>query len=196
MTEKELTSVSKAHIETLIASLNFRFERIGHTTTTVCYAFLPNGFRVGHGDSACVNPANYDYAEGCQWAKENAIKSATQNLWMLEGYLLKVTGQTSERLSVGTASTKPVESDVHDGFKVYQGKAIMRTAYEVQADDVIVPLKQADTGGPSLSEIAISGERYAFAHFEPVIPGDFICYLDEQDIYHVRRSVMEQRNYL
>ncbi|HDY8174810.1 TPA: hypothetical protein RQL26_000538 [Vibrio vulnificus] len=145
MTEKELTSVSKAHIETLIASLNFRFERIGHTTTTVCYAFLPNGFRVGHGDSACVNPANYDYAEGCQWAKENAI---------------------------------------------------MRTAYEVQADDVIVPLKQADTGGPSLSEIAISGERYAFAHSEPVIPGDFICYLDEQDIYHVRRSVMEQRNYL
>ncbi|EGR1129016.1 hypothetical protein EDL57_13435 [Vibrio cholerae] len=132
MTEKELTSVSKAHINTLLASLNFHFERIGQTTTTVCYAFLPNGFRVGHGDSACVNPANYDYAEGCKWAKENAIKSATQNLWMMEGYLLKVTGQTSDRLTIDAASTTPVDSDVLEGFKVYQGKAIKRTAYELQ----------------------------------------------------------------
>lgn len=194
MTEKELTSVSKAHIASLIDSLSFRFERIGLTTTTVCYAFLPNGFRVGHGDSACVNPANYDYAEGCKWAKENAIKSATQNLWMLEGYLLKVAGKTSDRLTEN--SIEPVESDVHDGFKVYQGKAIKRTAYEVQEGDSIIPLKQTDTGGPSLSEIAIAGERYTFAHFEPVNPGDFICYLDEQDIYHVRRSVMKERNHL
>ncbi|WP_158119302.1 Gp49 family protein [Vibrio metoecus] len=196
MTEKELTSVSKAHINTLLASLNFHFERIGQTTTTVCYAFLPNGFRVGHGDSACVNPANYDYAEGCKWAKENAIKSATQNLWMMEGYLLKVTGQTSDRLTIDAASTTPVDSDVLEGFKVYQGKAIKRTAYELQPTDVIIQLKQADSGGPCLSEVAIGGERYQFAHFEPVYAGDFICFLDAKDIYHVRRSVMEQRNYL
>lgn len=195
MTEKELTSVSKEHINTLLASLDFHFERIGQTTTTVCYAFLPNGFRVGHGDSACVNPANYDYAEGCKWAKENAIKSATQNLWMMEGYLLKVTGQTSDRITVDSASTTPVDSDVFDGFKVYQGKAISRTAYEVQSDDVIISLKNASTGGACISEIAIGGERYEFAHFEPVYAGDFICTLGKET-YHVRRSVMEQRNYL
>lgn len=191
MTESDLTRVSKAHIDTLLASLDFVFERIGHSTMAVCYAFLPNGFRVGHGDSACVNPVNYDYAEGCKWAKENAIKNATQHLWMLEGYLLKLTGYTSETLFHRT----PTPSAALSGFMVYQGKPIHRTAYEVQPHDVILPIKEADDG-PWLSEIAIGEKRYVFAHFEPVIPGDFICFLDAKDVYHVRRSVMAQRNYL
>ena len=61
----------------------------------VCEAFLPNGFSVGSGKSACVDPSNFDYELGCKYAQERAEKDAIDNLWMLEGYLLKVTGKVS-----------------------------------------------------------------------------------------------------
>ncbi len=88
--------VEYSHIEAMLDSLEFKFARIGDTTTTVCEAFLPNGFSVGSGKSACVDPANFDYELGCKFAKENAIANARNTLWQLEGYLLKVTGKTSD----------------------------------------------------------------------------------------------------
>ncbi len=88
--------VEVAHIQAMVRSLEFKFERIGDTTTTVCYAFLPNGFTVGKGDSACVDPANFDYELGCKYAKERAVADATNNLWMLEGYVLKTTGAVTK----------------------------------------------------------------------------------------------------
>lgn len=206
MTVSQANSVSVDHIDALLSSLTFEYERIGNTNTTVCYAFLPNGFRVGHGDSACVDPANYKYEDGCKWARERALIDAKKNLWMMEGYLLKVTGNTSERYQPSkmescsaAADTAPRACEELEGFKVYQGKAINRIAYEIQLDDVITPIKRAnelDTGGPALSEIVIGDVEYQFAHFEPVLAGDFICFLDDTDIYHVRQSIMQQRNYL
>lgn len=205
MTVSQANSVSVNHIDTLLSSLTFEYERIGNTNTTVCYAFLPNGFRVGHGDSACVDLANYNYEDGCKHAKERALIDAENNLWMMEGYLLKVTGQTSDRYvssrtaAAGIPDLKPRPCQELKGFSVYQGKAINRIAYEIQLDDVITPIKRAnelDTGGPALSEIVIGDVEYQFAHFEPVLAGDFICFLDDTDIYHVRKSIMQQRNYL
>ncbi|WGY45235.1 Gp49 family protein [Vibrio sp. ABG19] len=209
MIDKQVNSVSKSHIDALIASLTFEFERIGTTTTTVCYAFLPNGFSVGRGDDACVDPANYSYEYGCESAKENAIADAINTLWMLEGYLLKVTGKTSDRYvpcstaSAGIPDHKPRPCQELKGFNVYQGKAINRIAYEIQLDDVIKPIERASDighplteGGPAISEIEIHGKKYQFAHFEPVYAGDFIAYSSQTDIYHVRQSIMQQRNYL
>lgn len=92
----EQNKVEFSHINDLVASLEFKFARIEETTTTVCEAFLPNGFSVGSGKSACVDPDNFDYDLGCKYAMERAIQDATNTLWMLEGYLLKVTGKTSE----------------------------------------------------------------------------------------------------
>ncbi|HAS3166395.1 TPA: hypothetical protein I6Z04_000109 [Vibrio cholerae] len=195
--------VEKQHIENSLIKLEFKFARVENTTVTGCWAFLPNGFQVAYGESACVDPANYKWEDGCKYAKERCLQEARNKLWELEGYLLKVTGQTSdqfERASEAFAELKELKSAkphaVLKGFKVYQGKAIERIAYEVKPDDAIIPLKQAESGGPCLSEIAIGGERYEFAHFEPVNAGDFVCFLDAKDIYHVRRSVFEQRNYI
>ena len=86
------------HVQSMVGSLTFQFARIGETTTTVCEAFLPNGFSVGSGKSACVDPANYKFEDGCKYAKENAIAEAKNTIWQLEGYLLKVTGKTSDSL--------------------------------------------------------------------------------------------------
>ena len=93
----EQDRVASAHVNSMIESLTFQFARIGESTTTVCEAFLPNGFSVGSGKSACVDPANFDYDLGCKYAQENAAADAKETIWQLEGYLLAITGKTSDR---------------------------------------------------------------------------------------------------
>ena len=87
--------VEKQHIDNLVSQLEFKFARVENTTVTGCWAFLPNGFQVAYGESACVDPANYKWEDGCKYAKERCVQSAINKLWELEGYLLKVTGKTS-----------------------------------------------------------------------------------------------------
>lgn len=83
-------------IQDMVESLEFKYAIIEDTTTTVCKAVLPNGFTVGSGESACIDPNNFDIELGRKYAKERAIADATNELWKLEGYLLKVTGKTSK----------------------------------------------------------------------------------------------------
>ena len=87
--------VDPKHIEQLVSELEFKFQHIEDTTTTVCCAFS-NGFSVGFGMSACVDPAEFDFEKGCHIAQQRAEKDAINKLWELEGYLLKVTGMTSD----------------------------------------------------------------------------------------------------
>ena len=51
---------------------------------THCVLILQNGFKVV-GESACVDPGNFDAEIGCKVARENAI----QKIWPLLGYELK-----------------------------------------------------------------------------------------------------------
>lgn len=111
--------VEARHINSLVESLTFQFARIGESTTTVCEAFLPNGFSVGSGKSACVDPTNFSYADGCKYAQERAVADAHNNLWMLEGYLLKVTGSTSDKITVPATY-------VLDRLKVEEGELMSR----------------------------------------------------------------------
>lgn len=87
--------VCPSYITQLVQSLTFKFERVGDTNVTGCWAFLPNGFQVGYGESACVDPNNFDFELGKKYAKERCIANSQNKLWELEGYLLAVTGYTS-----------------------------------------------------------------------------------------------------
>lgn len=51
---------------------------------TICVLVLKNGFTV-QGYSSCVSPENFDKEIGQKVAKQNAINE----IWKLEGYLLK-----------------------------------------------------------------------------------------------------------
>jgi len=93
-----MNKLPAAHIDALVATLTFKFSRIEDSNTTVCAALLPGDFRVGLGDSACINPENFDFETGKKYSKERAIENATNNLWQLEGYVLKTTGNLSEVL--------------------------------------------------------------------------------------------------
>lgn len=59
----------------------YRFEG---TTVTVCCLTLTNGYNVT-GESACVDPDEFNEATGKQYAKESAVGK----IWNLEGYMLK-----------------------------------------------------------------------------------------------------------
>ena len=54
------------------------------SNTTVCLVTLKNGYTVT-GESACVDPANFDEVIG----REVALKDARDKLWPLLGFALK-----------------------------------------------------------------------------------------------------------
>lgn len=97
-------SVTKEGIEGKIAKREFHV--IPSTTLTICILTLSNGFSV-RGESACVDPANFNREKGEQYAYEDAFSK----IWALEGYLLKqrlhelgvLTGETN--VAFGTAIT-------------------------------------------------------------------------------------------
>lgn len=51
--------------------------------TTICTLYMENGFTI-RGESACVDPKEYNQFLGEKYAREQAIN----NVWPFEGYLL------------------------------------------------------------------------------------------------------------
>lgn len=75
------TRVTLADMEARIASTEFMV--IPGSTVTICHITLDNGYSV-RGESACVDPANFDKEIGERIAREQAINK----LWPLFGFLL------------------------------------------------------------------------------------------------------------
>lgn len=74
--------VTKEYLEHLVAQSKTTFTNPAGTLTH-CVITLPCGYTVT-GESACVDPANYDKELGEKYALEQAV----EKLWPLEGYLL------------------------------------------------------------------------------------------------------------
>ncbi len=73
--------LTKEHLESLIAKKEF----IRHgETLTICVVTLHSGFQL-LGQSACIDPANFDATIGEQIAYDDAV----EKLWQLEGYHVK-----------------------------------------------------------------------------------------------------------
>lgn len=70
--------------EILDAVVNADYWRLGETTTTICQLTLKNGYTV-IGQSACIDPTQFNKTIGEKVAWDNAI----EKVWDLEGYLLK-----------------------------------------------------------------------------------------------------------
>ena len=83
--------VEKRIIDEQVESLTFHTHHFPGTTCTVAIAVLPDGFVVGAGKSACIDPALFDAETGRDIAISNAKSDATSRLWELEGWYLKQT---------------------------------------------------------------------------------------------------------
>jgi hypothetical protein len=80
LTASPAERVTKEYIESRIE--NSVFNRL-HPTVTICSIYLDNGYSV-RGESACVNPENYNQEIGERIAYDNAF----DKLWALFGFLL------------------------------------------------------------------------------------------------------------
>jgi Phage protein (N4 Gp49/phage Sf6 gene 66) family len=93
LTDDELTTalatlpgdrITEDYIRSRIASTLFqRLDGMGAPTVTLCCIVLDNGYSV-RGESACVDPANYDRSIGERLAADDAFRK----LWPLFGFLL------------------------------------------------------------------------------------------------------------
>jgi len=84
ITDKNLTAprlTPKSITDTILYSEYFR---VTNTTTTICALHLKNGYVVV-GKSAAVSMSNFDEELG----KKIAFDDARNQIWALEGYLLK-----------------------------------------------------------------------------------------------------------
>jgi hypothetical protein len=75
-------SMNPAMIEDLIHSVSYY--QFPETTVTVCCMTLANGYNTV-GESACIDPVNFDAELGRTIARKNAF----EKIWALEGYALR-----------------------------------------------------------------------------------------------------------
>ena len=80
--------VTKEQIDAIMDGVVYYVHQIPNTTTTIAVAFDKDGFSLGVGMSACVDPANFNTADGEKYACEDAEKKSIAKLWELEGYRL------------------------------------------------------------------------------------------------------------
>lgn len=90
--ERPYEKVTKEGIEKRIVKADYFV--LPNTSVTVCNIELNNGFSV-RGESACVDPRNFNMQIG----REIAYRNAFNKLWELEGYLL------AERRFLGMITT-------------------------------------------------------------------------------------------
>lgn len=79
-----------------------------HSTLTVCVLYTASGGTIV-GQSACVDPANFDAALGKKLARENAVNQ----LWQLEGYLLL------NRLKEREETLRTIAATAHEANAAY-----------------------------------------------------------------------------
>lgn len=84
------------------------YTRLPDSTVTICHLVLENGFSV-RGESACVDPANYDQVKSENYAYEEAFNK----IWVLEGYLMK------ERMFQAQANVEKLARTCHEINKLY-----------------------------------------------------------------------------
>ena len=134
--------VTEKQIEEKIKDKKFTVLEDGKTT--ICNLYLENGFTV-RGESACVDPANFDKELG----EEIAYKNAVDKIWLLEGYLLqeKLHKTPDDFLARMEVEGKELEERIRkasDGLEGLRGKfsvqkAKFKKGESLAADEILIP---------------------------------------------------------
>ncbi|KMV28547.1 hypothetical protein AB733_22995 [Photobacterium swingsii] len=130
--------------------------------------------------SVCIDPANWRDAIG----HEVSFNNSFEEIYKLEAYRMMT-------------EYKPVEPEhnVPKGFTRYNGVNITRDAYQLKDEDT----NNFGVIGSGRAMLEIAGEQIKFSfncQSNQIKPGDFIVYLDDEDIYHCSEKVFTERNYV
>ena len=86
-----IKTVTSAHIDALLATVEYKTHVVNDSTTTVAVALLPIGdalFTLSTAISGCADPRKFNADLGAKYAIEKAAAQAKEKLWELEGYCL------------------------------------------------------------------------------------------------------------
>lgn len=122
-------------IDALIDSTSYHV--FADTTTTVCCIKLTNGFTVT-GESACVDPANFDTEIG----QEIAYNEARQKIWGFEGYLLNDKLARFNKIKDDMGFDCKQEEVAPEECGAKQADVILGSLHRIK--DIIIELQEAD----------------------------------------------------
>ena len=73
-------------------------------------------------------------------------------------------------------------------FKEYESKPIMRLAHEITDNDFILAV------GEKMFELQSKDGDIEFVAYEQPEVGDYVVFLNDEDVYHCNAKVFEERN--
>lgn len=79
-------------------------------------------------------------------------------------------------------------------FKDFQSKPFVRRALEITEDTKIKII--SNTEAVVEYESGDYTHAFPFRYYEEINKGDFVVYLADEDIYHCRRAVFLERNFV
>nr|GAT42301.1 predicted protein [Mycena chlorophos] len=118
------------------------------TTLTICVLILTNGFTTV-GESACINPADFDAEMG----KQLAYRDAETKIWRLEGYLRKQAAYDAAHTPPPLVEIPTVIVAPHDdltsfiGVKIVNAKPMTRAVYNQLRGWQLPPDENGDDAG-------------------------------------------------
>lgn len=104
--------VSQEQIESLMAQLEYKTHIVDGTNTTMAIALF-NGFSVATGQTACVDPENFNEELGRKYAIQNAENAARDKLWELEGWRLKMSMLDEQSIEETRQKSVVFDSAIH-----------------------------------------------------------------------------------
>ncbi|HDM8198725.1 TPA: hypothetical protein P0E36_004909 [Vibrio harveyi] len=135
-------------------------------------------FVVAGKPATCIDPDNWRDEIGQQVCFNNSF----EEIYKLEAYRKM------------TAPKLPEHAPARDGFKLYEGKPVVREAYQLTKRDLIT---MTIIGDGKKASIQIEGSIIEFAFhcsMNEIKAGDYVVFLNADDTYHCSEEVFNERN--
>lgn len=113
------TKLTQEYLESLVVHHEYNY--VPNTSITICTLFLQNGTKLMGKNYGAINSNNQDW----ELAKELAYKDAFDQLWELEGYLLR------QRMFEQSQVKSPIHADLmqYVGVKLVHAKPMTRSEF-------------------------------------------------------------------
>lgn len=169
---KQFPSVTKEAVDQLAASATKTFTVLPDGKTTICQLTFWGGLYSVDGHSACVDPRNFDKAEGEKWAE----KAAVEKLWQVLG--VKLAAELHSDNTAVAEVAQAVQADKRAGITTYLHEAQKQVALaEKQLELLTLELKSRTF--PTMSRAyqeMVRGKAKAWADVKWFVEQDILFY--------------------
>lgn len=169
---KQFPSVTKEAVDQLAASATKTFTVLPDGKTTICQLTFWGGLYSVDGHSACVDPRNFDKAEGEKWAE----KAAVEKLWQVLGVKLAAELHADNTAVMQVANM--VSEDLANGITTYLHSLRQHVALATQQLEQTT-LEMKSRSFPTMSRAyqeMVRGKAKAWADVKWFVEQDILFY--------------------